>query len=199
MPSTISPYGAHRPKASTTYAQSDKRDPPATLAAQLVEHHASTQGLSHSTDSATFRQLLNEIRACPNAVESDSQTSYKLISIVAEAGLQVSSDRGPNLPNNESTSQVLACLDVIQIALARNPHVVFYAEPESNRLGAQLCFKLLPRLISLLGRTDHAVIQDQIQETLRCLGRTVCRHAEQWQNIPALVQILQACVEGALN
>ena len=196
MGRTIEAHRAGDVTGASVHDAVDKQFPPSTLAAQLLEHHATTQGFSHSKDSTTFRQLLNEIRACPTAVEADLQSSYKLISVVAEAGLHTPGAGEISSLDCDSTSQIIACLDVIQIALTRNAHVVFYAEPENDQPSSQLCFRLLPKLLSLLGRRDYADTHEQIFETLNHVGRTVCRSSDLWQDIPVLVQVLQAGVEG---
>ncbi|KAI9663334.1 MAG: serine/threonine-protein kinase M1 [Alyxoria varia] len=175
---------------------SEKEAPPSTLAAQIVQHHSTARQRAQPSHTSTFRQLLDEIRADPTALEADTGSNYKLISVVAEAGLQSSPTPDPFDPVEQSTSQAVACFDVIEIALKRSPEALFFADPDQNPITSQLCFKLFSKILSSASRADFDKLRLEIERILFVIMRAGYSTPYMWSKIPILFQTLKAITRG---
>lgn len=172
--------------------------PPSTLAAQIVEHHhhSANHAYTQARDSATFRQLLDEIKSSPSALEQDVQSNYKLISVVAEAGLTSSPSRDPASVGQDIITQTITCLEVCQIAFRRSPSVLFSADQALNNVESQLCFKILPRFLGLAGWDDSLGLDPKIVDTLDVCSQSLCQLPDQWHHVTLLSHVLQTSADG---
>ena len=171
--------------------------PPSTIAAQIVENHSLAEGCREPKSRAAFGQLLDEIRACPSDVECNVQSNYRLISVLAEAGLDALAKQDPFAPRNEIITQAIASLEVIEVATRRSPDVLFYDGPGTNGQGSQVCLWLLPKLFSVIACKEYSHIQASLQRLLQSFLDTLARSPERWVEVAMLVQLYQTCTDGS--
>lgn len=171
--------------------------PPSTIAAQIVENHSLAEGGREPKSRAAFGQLLDEIRACPSAVEHNVQSNYKLISVLAEAGLDALAKQDPFAPHNEIITQAIASLEVIEVATRHSPDVLFYDGPGTTGPGSQVCLWLLPKLFSVVDCMEYSHIQASLQRLLQSFPETLARSPERWEEVAMLVQLYQTCTDGS--
>ena len=175
---------------------SEKDAPPSTLAAQIVHHHSTARQRAQPSHTSTFRQLLDEIRADPAALEADTGSNYKLISVVAEAGLQSSSSPDPFDPVDQSSSQAVACFNVVEIALKRSPEALFFADSDQNPISSQLCFKLFSRILSSACRADFDTMRPEIERIIFVIVHAAYSTPQMWSRIPILFQTMKTITRG---
>ena len=177
-----------------TRAGADGGLPPSTLAAQLVEHQNAANG-NVQTDKTTFRQLLNEIRASPNAVEADPDGNRRLITVVAEAGLQVPAARDPFVRPEDEDDQAIACLEVIEIALRKTPAILMY-DVRNTRVHDALCWLLLSKVTALMTISS---LQNPLRRLLRIISRILIRAPGCWRDYYLWQQILIRAAAGKFD
>ena len=165
--------------------------PPSTLAAQIVEQHSASKGKTLNDDS-TFRQLLDEIRASPKAVEADPEGNYKLITVVAEAGLSNATFKDPFTSPSFARDRVSACLEVIEVALRRTPSILMHNAQNPNPDNA-LFWLLLSKVVSLLAFPD---MQKILRRFLRDVVLLLSRSPGNWEDKILFTQILKVGAEG---
>jgi hypothetical protein len=181
-----------RKSAATGVGRGDAgQPPPSTLAAQLVQHRKEPGGV------ATFHQLLDEIIANPDTVEANVQENYKLITVVAEAGLKDSFASDPFVATN-GAAQLRASLDVIEIAFRRNPDVLFYSGAGTEGPGSQICLLLLPKLVSVLTMPQRPDLAQRSHDLLSFFFAELAESSQHWLDLPRLVDLLQSSAEGSL-
>ncbi|KAI9726160.1 MAG: serine/threonine-protein kinase M1 [Chrysothrix sp. TS-e1954] len=170
--------------------------PPSTLAAQIVNNHIDGPQ-QHAKSKATFGQLLNEIRACPDNVEADTQTNVQLIKVVAEAGFNPLSRDDPFAKHGEIVSQAIACLDVIRIVIDRDPDVIFHA-PDDDTEDVPLAFWLIPKLLTIVDCSKDE-LQDSVRSLLGFMPGLLHRMPSFWQEHALLMSVLRACANDVVT
>lgn len=180
---------ARKPAATGVGRGDAGQPPPSTLAAQLVQHRKEPGGV------ATFHQLLDEIIANPATVEANVQENYKLITVVAEAGLKDSFASDPFVATNDA-AQLLASLDVIEIAFRRNPDVLFYSGVGTDGPGSQICLLLLPKLVSFLTVPQRPELAQRSHQLLSLFFVELAESSQHWLDLPRLMDLLQSSAEG---
>lgn len=165
--------------------------PPSTLAAQIVEHHSVTNG-NVQADNSTFRQLLEEIRASPNALEVDPSGNKKLILVVVEAGL---GGRDPFVRQEETKDQVIACLEVVEIALKRTPEILMRDAVDGSVFRAP-CWLLLSKLVYLLSVSE---LRGAVRRLLRVITRILLRTPGCWYQEHAWKRVMGVIATGELR
>ncbi|KAK5172495.1 hypothetical protein LTR04_000014, partial [Oleoguttula sp. CCFEE 6159] len=173
--------------------------PPSTIAAQIVQNHSHANGRRHVEDKTTFGQLLQEILGVSAAVEKDIEVNYKLIAVVAEAGLDVLTRDDPFAPMISLIPQARDSIKVIEKTIRRNPGILLYTggPPDGSLDKPQLYQWLLPKVFSLLGRSRCEAIQEALQGLLSSCVYSLLRTIDMWQRADALIQILQDSVDNS--
>ena len=177
--------------------------PASTLAAaQIVElhgQHTSDRGIG---DRTAFRQLLDEVRACPDALGADIANNYKLISVIAEAGLSHIFKDDPFVTSTNHNELGVACLDVIDVAINQNPDVLLYTGPEDDGDVLALSLWLIPIVISLLsgpspGRSDSGdnIVSTRAQQLLEHM-LVAGKRSSSLRNFSSVVKVYKAFAEG---
>lgn len=160
--------------------------PPSTLTAQIIEHHNINNDPS---GNSTFRQLLDEIRASPSAVETDPDGNHKLVAVVAEAGLNASALQDPFVSHDFTRQQILACLEVIGIALRRTPEILMrHAQHITG-----LCWLLISKMAILM---NFAELRQHVQCLLRTISKVLSKSPVSWKHRDLFEQILKVAAEG---
>ena len=172
----------------------DDSAPTSTLAAQIVQNQADG-AQQHASSKATFGQLLDEIRACPENVEADTPTNVQLIKVVADAGLDALSRDDPFARTGDVLSQAIACLDVICIAIDRDPDVLFYVPEQSGPDDSPMAFWLVPKLLTIVDN-DENDLQTQVRRLLGFMTGVLSQNPVLWEQHAIFKSLLKACVNG---
>lgn len=193
-------HGSGNNSTSTSFAEAaqhrdeSKSIPPSTLAAQIVNNR--TDDTQQHTSKATFGQLLDEIRTCPDNVETDTQTNAQLIRVVAEAGLDPLAKDDPFCKEAEAASQAIACLDVIRIVVDRNIDVLLHTPVGVEAGELPLILWLIPRLLNIVSCDESTETQKEIRRTIGHLLSTLGRSSVLWEQHRQLQALLRACANG---
>lgn len=173
------------------------RPPPSTIAAQLVQHHADTAGKSRpSNDSATFRQLLQEILGDKSPPEKDAEVNHKLIHVVVEAGLDVLFQDNPFAQWDVLLSQAKESLAVVDATIARQPDILTFEESRAEEAQVQpnMLAWLFPKIMSLACHPKGESLQEALSSLLRCLVISLSKTLDLWQYSQATLDMIKECV-----
>lgn len=174
--------------------------PPSTLAAQIVQSHLKHDKRSQLSDRVDFRQLLEELQTLPDVDESDVQTNYVLVTVVAQAGLEASKGNDPFNQSSVSTEEVLASLDVIELVVRQNPDVLFYEPEDVEGPGSQLSLTLLPKLFAMLRRrNDNDVVLRRVAKLLAAILLPFQQNPSRWNAFTTLLNLYRICVDGLID
>lgn len=184
-----------------------EEQPPSTFAAQIVNNLTDTRRhLNPDSNRAHLRQLLHEILAADRngdhlagAIETSIEVNYRLIYVVARAGLEELSSPSPFVDQADRHDQIRDSLAVIELTIRRSSDSLFYSSQNSDLIvhpGGFLFLWLVPHLINLL-RSD-------INEELRASATSVLREALATQTTPIslkirfnpLLKYVQGCING---
>lgn len=169
--------------------------PPSTLADQIVQTHNNGQAITRPEHQAVFAQLLEDIRALPSAIESDVESNFNLIQVLVDACLDPLTKQAPFRQQDEVTTQALAGLDVIDIAVQRSPHVLCYASPTGGR-NEEMHAWLLPKFLSLAALCTNWPVQERIERSLTSWLHVLESRVELWKDLHVLIWSLRSCFEG---
>lgn len=194
----------HRPIVShqkaTNGAHTNGHLPPSTLAAQLVQNHARVNGLPQPEGKAVFGQLLQEILTTDGTVETDPEVNYKLVTVVAEAGLDVVLREDPFAEKDQVIRQAKDSIAVIRLTVQRNPEILFRSNPGGNNTTHyQLYLWLFPKLLSLIGRQGFEAIQKDVEDVLCSFISILSKSLYSWQQLITVIRLYQRCTEGTSN
>lgn len=137
----------------------------------LATHVVNANGVP-DLDRDNFKQLLAEVLSTdeegqPN-LGTDVTVNHKLICIIYQVGIE------PNLIENpfktsgtgKADSQLASCLEAIQLAVEKTPHVLFLkSEPQGGVQSVQtppLYFWLISRLVQLLASTPSVDVRHRV-------------------------------------
>lgn len=169
--------------------------PPST-AAQLVEQHSHSIAQNQPHSRAAFSQLLVELRECPTAIDADVQSNYKLISVIAEAGFDALTREDPfSKKQLIDVPEIIACLDVIAIAVQRSPEVLFHAGQDGEVEGSELCLWILPKLFWLLNYND-AGVKEQAHNLFAVFSSVLKDSNKLHPKLVMMIQLYQICIDG---
>jgi len=197
MPPSRHTYGANT-NGGTHFPEVDRRHPPpSTLAEQIVQTHHHGHVVARPEHQAVFAQLLEDIRALPSAIESDIESNFNLIQVLVEACLDPLTKQSPFQRQDEVTTQALAGLDVIDIAVQRSPHVLCYASPGSGRTDEMHAW-LLPKLLSLAVLHANWPVKERIETSLTSWLFILESRVTSWKDLDAVIRSLRSCFEGKL-
>lgn len=168
--------------------------PSSTLAAQIVQNRTRVETTSsqQNGNSATFTQLLQEILTNSAAIpETDVQINVKLISVVAEAGLDVLTRDDPFPQWDILIPQATDSITVIEATVQRQPEVLL--APISND-GPPLILWLLARLTAVWGRPQcrGLPVRRLLESAVQALNESI----DLWQYAATLQQVIEDCIEG---
>ena len=135
--------------------------PPSTFVAQIVDNIENATDQSNKTGSrAHLRELLHRVLeadrqgASPEGTfDSSLEVNHKLICVVVKACLLSRPPMDPFNGMEEFEEQARDSLAVIELAIRRNPDVLFASMPMDNtqpRLECPLFLWLVPHLLNLL-------------------------------------------------
>ncbi|KAK4982063.1 serine/threonine-protein kinase M1 [Elasticomyces elasticus] len=172
------------------------RPPPSTLAAQIVQNRAGA-GASRplEDEEATFGQLLQEILNNTGPPETDIEVNCKLVTVVAEAGLDVLGREDPFAQWNVLISQALDSISVIDLTIERQPEILLHETTLSdNNGGPQVFLKLLPKCLAILGNSRCEELQARLKQLLGNILRSLHRSTQLWQHAYKLKSVYQECI-----
>ena len=175
--------------------------PPSTLAAQLVRNHVeSARGLS-LPDTASFRQLLQEILNKASAPETDVEINHKLIKVVIEAGLDVLFHDTPFAQWNFLLPQALDSLAVIQSTLERQPEILFLggSQPSLGPQRPHLLLWLFPKLLEISRHPKSNDLQHALASLLSSLISSLSKSLELWPHVKALLHTIRDCITDVFS
>lgn len=143
----------------------------------LATHVRQGHGVPHLNQNS-FTQLLEESLGHdedgnPN-LNDDAEVNHKLTLVVTQVGIDpflINNDDNPfhsNRTSSKKIAQLRQCLAVLQLAITRSPQVLFRPVDleESVTQGPPLYVYLLPRLFSVVGRTEDAEATSTILNTV---------------------------------
>lgn len=169
--------------------------PPSTIAAQLVKNHAEFAPGSRQIDnSATFRQLLQEILNRTSAPENDVEVNHKLIHVVVEAGLDVLLQDNPFAQWDVLLPQAIDSLAVVESTIARQPDILLYEDSTLIHRQPNLLAWLFPKILSLSSHHKGATLQQGLQNLLKCMMICLSKTLDLWQYCHAMLDTFQDCV-----
>ncbi|KAJ9633386.1 serine/threonine-protein kinase M1 [Knufia peltigerae] len=161
--------------------------PPSSMLATHVVHGNGVPDF----DLDSFNQLLAEALGSdehgqPN-LGADVAVNHKLIRIIFQVGIEQTLDENPfqsAVAAGKATSQLKTCLEVLQLAIERSPHVLFVKSQDSGIPGqeALLYTWLIPRLFPLI---NHDELQDPVLQLFNVMleGDRKCTTTDAWRQI----------------
>lgn len=176
--------------------------PPSTIAAQLVKNHADfARGSRNTDDTATFRQLLQEILSKTSTPETDVEVNHKLIQVVVEAGLDVLFQENPFAQWDILIPQAIDSLAVIKSTIIRQPATLLFADSNPTQALRQpnLLVWLFPKVLLLACHPRADDLQSSLTSLLRCMVSTLSKTLDQWQHSHALLETLRDCVADLMS
>lgn len=168
--------------------------PPSTIAAQIVHHHSENIARREPEKKALFGQLLQEYLRDPTAEELDAHLNGKLIDVVAEAGLDVLL-RDNLFDQHVLLPQAVDSLSVIKLTIQRSSELLLSARSEGRAGSPSPFLRLLPKLISLLGRSSLLSIQNDLKDVLSECVKVTVRNLDSWRDALPLIRLYQSCVD----
>lgn len=191
MPRRTAVNGVKGPTPVMTTDMAATQVPPSTLAAQIVEQHST--GRRKQVENSTFRQLLEEIRLTPSAVENDFESNVKLISVVADAGLDATALKDPFGDIRDTENQIVACLHVIEIAIKRTPSVLSRSIASPDDADFRLSFVLLAKMITL---SAHEPLRVTLYRSMHFVSSSMCHGYSKWTTSKAVKLAFHTWVQG---
>ncbi|EFW15003.1 conserved hypothetical protein [Coccidioides posadasii str. Silveira] len=161
-----------KPGRSGQHSVSNLGEPASSLiAAHLAPHLAPGRNGDHGIERETFSQLRREIfdQDENGQVNLDDNLSdiHTLICVVIKAGLEpLLKRRKANVPKGDVLGQVVDCLDIVQMAIQKAPHVL--REPcdpgilGEDTAGAPLFTWIIPFHLALLCAWDEKAVREKI-------------------------------------
>lgn len=176
----------------------DYLPPPSTIAAQIV-HNRTDVARQEPENKALFGKLLQEYLKDPVIEEANVETNAQLIGVVAEAGLDVLLKEDPFAPDTLLQRAVDSLL-VIQLTIKRTPEVLLFSSTTDSTDGDQppILLSLLPKILSLLGRSHMTAIQESLSRFLTLCVQSLCNSSRIWRCAATFLNILRGVVEGLL-
>jgi serine/threonine-protein kinase ATR len=186
----------HPTPNNANLASGDNLPPPSTIAAQIVRNqsHVARQ---EPENKALFGELLQEYLKNPAIEEANVETNAQLIRVVVEAGLDVMLKDDPFAPDT-LLQQANDSLLVIQLTINRTPEVLLFCSNDESTEEAKppLLLWLLPKILSLLGRSHMSVIQDDLCGLLTLSLQILRKSSQLWRSACTITSIFQEIVEG---
>ncbi|KMU90526.1 UVSB [Coccidioides immitis H538.4] len=161
-----------KPGRSGQHSVSNLGEPASSLiAAHLAPHLAPGRNGDHGIERETFSQLRREIfdQDENGQVNLDDNLSdiHTLICVVIKAGLEpLLKRRKANVPKGDVLGQVVDCLDIVQMAIQKAPHVL--REPcdpgflGQDTAGAPLFTWIIPFHLAFLCAWDEKAVREKI-------------------------------------
>lgn len=177
-------------------ALGDNLPPPSTIAAQIV-HNRSHVARQEPENKALFGELLQEYLRNPVIEEANVETNAQLVGVVLEAGLDVLLKDDPFAPDT-LLQQANDSLMVIQLTIKRTPEVLLFGSSDktSEEGKPPLLLWLLPKILSLLGRSHMNTIQDGLCGLLTLSLQILRKNSQLWRSACTITNIFQEIVEG---
>ena len=170
--------------------------PPSTIAAQIVHNAPNTATNSEPETKAVFRQLLQEYLNDPSTDESSSQLNVQLLSVVAEAGLDVLLHENP-FALDLLVPQAIDSISVIKLTLQRRPQLLVSPRTEdATNAQPTMLIWLFSKLLALLGRHGPSAIQAHIQDLLSSCVRILRQSLDLWTQGSTVVQLYLSSIDG---
>lgn len=191
------PRSTQNPKLNNAnLALVDNLPPPSTIAAQIV-HNRSHVARQEPENKALFGELLQEYLKNPVIEEANVETNAQLIGVVVEAGLDVLLKDDPFAPDT-LLQQANDSLLVIQLTIQRTPEVLLFCinEKSSEDEKPPLLLWLLPKILSLGGRSHMNIIQDGLCGLLTLFLQILRRNSQLWRSACTIASIFEEIVEG---
>jgi serine/threonine-protein kinase ATR len=177
-------------------SDSNQLPPPSTIAAQIVHNHnRSNDARQEPENEALFGQLLQEYLRNPMAEEATVETNAQLISVVAEAGLDVLVSDNPFAPDT-LIQQAKDSLTVISYTVAKIPSVLLFVGIGLPGDDLPLFLWLLPKLLTLLGRRHMEALQQDLCNVLAATIQSLRNTTQFWRHAGIMQDITMAIVEG---
>ena len=176
--------------------------PPSTLAAQLVRDHAGTSNNPTTTNiSGTFGRLLHEILNNSDVPETDPEVNFKLIRVVAEAGLDVLAQDNPFAQWDILLPQAGDSLKVIESTIKRQPEVLFYdfEAPTNGRPSLRLLLWLFPKLLCLTAHPQCSTLGPLLSRLLASIIDSLANMIAWWQHAKAVVVMYFDCLDDIIT
>ncbi|KAF2813925.1 protein kinase rad3 [Mytilinidion resinicola] len=174
--------------------------PPSTIAAQIVHNHSNINAQQEPTTKAVFGQLLQEYLIDPSNDEPNSQLNAELITVVAEAGLDVLVRENLFAPDL-LVPQAIDSISVIKLTIQRRPELLLSTKrSEGNSVvHPKLFLRLLPKILPLMGHCQLDAIQEHLQDLLLSCVQVLQRTSDLWQHAVSLIQLYRSCVDDILR
>jgi serine/threonine-protein kinase ATR len=170
--------------------------PPSTIAAQIVHNHnRSNVARQEPEKEALFGQLLQEYLRNPMAEEATVETNAQLISVVAEAGLDVLVKDNPFAPDT-LIQQAKDSLTVISYTIEKIPGVLLFVGIGHPGDDLPLFLWLLPKILNLLGRRHMEVLQNDLCNVLTTSVQSLSKTTQFWRHAGIMQDIITGVVEG---
>lgn len=172
--------------------------PPSTLAAQLVRDHTESKP---RIGDATFSQLLQEILGSQHAPELDPTINFRLIQVIAEAGLDVLHTHDPFVRRDELVQQAADSLAVMTITLRRSPELIFYDSlgVPTNPPVPNLLQWLLPKLLRGLSNDQAGDLRKPTAVLLGSLLQALGCSLDYWQHVEPVLDHYAECIEAVIE
>jgi serine/threonine-protein kinase ATR len=172
----------------------DNLPPPSTIAAQIV-HNRSNVARQGPESEALFGKLLLEYLRDPVIEEANVETNAQLISVVAEAGLDVLGKDNPFAPDH-LLQQANDSLSVIEYTIRRTPEVLLFTGIGSPSDELPLFLWLLPKILNLLGHRQMDRTQAKLADVLTACTQSLVRSSRFWRYAIIVQDIFRGLVEG---
>lgn len=173
--------------------------PPSTIAAQIVKNHDGPNQDQETEQSAPFGQLLKEILKDPSSIEDDPNVNAKLLSAVARRGLDVLQYDDP-FNGDTRISEAVDSLLVIKVIVQRYPSLLLHSDTDENEAQRPCVFLwLIPKIVSLIGRSKYRSLQEDIQHLLSTFLKVIQNHANLPNLCSSFTYVYQTYCDGKLN
>ncbi|EAS29766.2 UVSB PI-3 kinase [Coccidioides immitis RS] len=193
-----------KPGRSGQHSVSNLGEPASSLiAAHLAPHLAPGRNGDHGIERETFSQLRREIfdQDENGQVNLDDNLSdiHTLICVVIKAGLEpLLKRRKANVPKGDVLGQVVDCLDIVQMAIQKAPHVL--REPcdpgflGQDTAGAPLFTWIIPFHLAFLCAWDEKAVREKICRVLSITYTCQFKASRSWHSSRSIIWFLRACV-----
>jgi len=181
--------------------------PPSTITAQLVNDISSANGRQRSVDRENLEQLLLVVLETGDdvigATPVDNIADYKLIHVIAQAGLEDSETENPFARASKCLPLVSNCVAAIQLTIKKSPDVLFFnslgAFRDNVQGGPPLYLWLFPRILALAAKPAYTTIQDKIMGLISSSWDVLECSSHLWHALPVMLDYGRSCVEGKLR
>lgn len=132
------------------------------------------------------------------AEEATVETNAQLVSVVAEAGVDVLVKGNPFAPD-ALVQQAKDSLTVISYTIQKIPALLLFTGIGHPGDQLPLFLWLLPKILNLLGRCHMGVLRHHLCNVLTTCIRSLRKTTKFWRQAAIIQDIIAAVMEGKLN